>query len=424
MQSASDVPTDLSRHTVLIAEDDRLMRRYLEAQLAPLGLKVLQASTGTETLECVKAQHPDLVLLDIVMPGMDGFEVCRRIKADPATRDVVVVHLTAMQRDAKDRSFESGADDFLNKPPHVVELRTRVRHHLLLRQAQGQAAPETAGEPLRWEEGRPARVLVLASHPNLLDHMGAEIAAMGHDVQKADSIQGALPLISTSMADLVVMDHHLSDGNAIQLAGMLRGVRRTRDLPILMVCARQNLEQEIREGDTGPTDFLTKPFLPAELRMRVGQMLRHTQAQPMLEARRHFRDGLTGAYTGAFLEAHLELLLQVAPLARLPLALVALRPIREEGHWARILEALARDMALLKGLSRPVDLIARASDQTFLILMPGFNQQELEHWQEALVRAGFRGNRVGTMAQSGQTARQLLEALSTRLREAEDGTRP
>ena len=114
MSQDASALTDLAFRSILIGDDDRLMRKYLENQLAPLGCRLLEATNGEEVLEQARRLHPDIILLDVVMPGLDGFEVCQRIKADPATQDITVIHLTGLGRDAKDRSFKAGADDFLN----------------------------------------------------------------------------------------------------------------------------------------------------------------------------------------------------------------------------------------------------------------------------------------------------------------------
>ena len=194
MSQDASALTDLAFRSILIGDDDRLMRKYLENQLAPLGCRLLEATNGEEVLEQARRLHPDIILLDVVMPGLDGFEVCQRIKADPATQDITVIHLTGLGRDAKDRSFKAGADDFLNKPPHFVELRSRLRSHLLIKSLQGglYRAAEPRSAP-QWEPRRSARILALFTHPNLRSHVMEELERAGHEVFGASAIAEALP---------------------------------------------------------------------------------------------------------------------------------------------------------------------------------------------------------------------------------------
>jgi class 3 adenylate cyclase len=112
---------------VLVVDDVAQNVRLLEAVLSPKGFRVTTASSGEEALDVLSKEHPDLVLLDIVMPGMDGYEVCRRIREDPGTAFLPVIMITASGEQEKIRAIESGADDFVNKPFDQAELLARVR---------------------------------------------------------------------------------------------------------------------------------------------------------------------------------------------------------------------------------------------------------------------------------------------------------
>jgi DNA-binding response OmpR family regulator/anti-sigma regulatory factor (Ser/Thr protein kinase) len=114
--------------TVLIADDEPLGQETLAALLSPLGYQLIFASSGAEALRLAISTPPDLILLDVMMPGMDGFEVCRRLRDYPPLAEVPVILLTALDdRESRLRGIEAGADDFVSKPYDRVELRARVR---------------------------------------------------------------------------------------------------------------------------------------------------------------------------------------------------------------------------------------------------------------------------------------------------------
>jgi len=121
-------PVDLGEARVLIVDDNEQNLELMQAYLEELPCAIDLARDGVEAMRRVDEHRPDMVILDVMMPKMSGFEVCHRIKADPATRGVVVVMVTALNEVADvERALESGTDEFLTKPVNRLELITRVR---------------------------------------------------------------------------------------------------------------------------------------------------------------------------------------------------------------------------------------------------------------------------------------------------------
>lgn len=124
----------LANSKVLIVDDNPQNLELLQAFVESLPVKVLTARDGQEALQQVAAHHPDLVLLDIMMPRMSGFQVCDRIKQDPATRDIQVLVVTALRGiDDIEEAASVGADDFVSKPVSKIELVTRIKSLLRVR---------------------------------------------------------------------------------------------------------------------------------------------------------------------------------------------------------------------------------------------------------------------------------------------------
>lgn len=130
---------DLADMTILLVDDNPQNIELLQAYLEELPCRLVSATDGDEALRAVEESRPDLVLLDIMMPRMSGFQVCSTLKKSPATSDIPVVMVTALNEVSDvERAVDCGADDFLTKPVHRVELLTRTRSFLRLRRLRGQ----------------------------------------------------------------------------------------------------------------------------------------------------------------------------------------------------------------------------------------------------------------------------------------------
>jgi two-component system, OmpR family, alkaline phosphatase synthesis response regulator PhoP len=135
----SATQTDPSTASVLIVDDNEQNLELVEAYLEELGCQIKTAKDGAEALKAVETEQPDLILLDVMMPRMSGFQACSRIKANPQTRDIPVIMVTALNEVGDvERAVESGADDFLTKPVNKLELVTRVKSLLRVRQLKRQ----------------------------------------------------------------------------------------------------------------------------------------------------------------------------------------------------------------------------------------------------------------------------------------------
>lgn len=128
------IEDDLADSTILLVDDNKQNLELMQAYLEGLPCRLLSATDGTEAVTIIDHESPDLVLLDVMMPRMSGFEVCQKIKSNPETRDIVVIMVTALQEVGDfERAVECGTDDFLTKPVNKLELLTRVKSLLRVR---------------------------------------------------------------------------------------------------------------------------------------------------------------------------------------------------------------------------------------------------------------------------------------------------
>ena len=126
--------TDLTDATILLVDDNEQNLELMQAYLESLPCRIQTARDGVEAFDSINQQAPDLILLDVMMPRMSGYELCQKIKASPATRDIVVIMVTALHEVGDfERAMECGTDDFLTKPVNKLELLTRVRSLLRVR---------------------------------------------------------------------------------------------------------------------------------------------------------------------------------------------------------------------------------------------------------------------------------------------------
>lgn len=140
-QSGADAAadSDLASASVLLVDDNEQNLELLHAYLEELPCRIHTARDGVEALAAVQRERPNLILLDVMMPRMSGFQVCAKLKKDATTRDIPVVMVTALNEVGDvERAVESGADDFLTKPVNRLELLTRARSLIRLSQVQRQ----------------------------------------------------------------------------------------------------------------------------------------------------------------------------------------------------------------------------------------------------------------------------------------------
>lgn len=377
---------------VLVVDDILPNVKLLEAKLASEYYDVLTATNGMEALEKVASQSPDIVLLDVMMPGMDGFEVCARIKADPSTAHIPVVMVTALT-DTADRikGLEAGADDFLSKPLNDVALMSRVRSLVRLKmtvdewRARENTAtqlgvmdrPATAmNEPV---EG--ARILVIEDQSYESNKF---VEAMKNDDDIVDVVEGgiaAMGKIAEIDYDLIAVSLNLKNEDGLRLCSHLRSGERTRAVPLLMIASEDDMPRIAHGLEIGAHDYILRPVDRNELLARARTQIRRKRFQQRLRSNFELSlsmaltDPLTGLYNRRYFEVHLQKLLQKNEATNKAMAVLMLdidhfRDFNNTyGHAVGdvVLKIFAKR---LQDSLRSFDLVARLGGEEFVVILP------------------------------------------------------
>ena len=254
---------------ILVVDDIEANVRLLQAKLQAEYYDVLTASDGMSALAMALAERPDLVLLDVMMPGMDGFEVCRRLKDDAQTRHIPVVLVTALDgRADRITGLEAGADEFLTKPIDDIMLFTRVKSlarlklvidELRQREASGRRMGVIAGAAARLG-GAGGRILIVDDHERQAQRICGELAIEHRPVVEVDPEKAHLT--ARGPVDLVIVNTTARGFDGLRFAAQIRADEATRHLPVLGVVDPDDRPRLVKALEIGFSDMLTRPIDP------------------------------------------------------------------------------------------------------------------------------------------------------------------
>src|SRR3954463_1546977 len=269
---------------ILVVDDVPANVKLLEARLSAEYFDVLTASNGAEALELCARAECDIILLDVMMPDLDGFEVCRRLKSNPATHYIPVVMITALDSPAdRVRGLEAGADDFLTKPVSDVVLLARVRSLTRLKMMTderrrraitsleiGREAPERSAVA---DTGKGGRILLVDDRPASYERLAPMLAAE-HPVDVEPDPSQALFHAAEGNYDLLIVSLSLDNFDGLRLCSQARSLERTRQIPILAIADADNNPRLLRGLEIGVNDYLMRPVDKNELLARARTQVR------------------------------------------------------------------------------------------------------------------------------------------------------
>ncbi len=376
---------------VLVVDDVPANVKLMEARLSAEYFDVVTVLTGQEALTICERAECDIVLLDVMMPDMDGFEVCRRIKANPATHHLPVVIVTALdQISDRVRGLEAGADDFLTKPVSDVVLLARVRSLVRLKMmtdelrmravTSREIGIENPAREAIADKGLGGRILVVEDRKASYERLRAMLANE-HEVDIEIAPGEALFRVADGAYDLAIISLGLENFDALRLASQIRSLERTRNVPILAIAEAEDNSRLMRGLEIGINDYLIRPIDKNELAARVRTQIRKKRyaerlrdnVQMSIEAA--ITDALTALHNRRYMESHLGTLVEQAHARGKPLTVLVLdidffKAVNDtHGHDAG--DDVLREFAVrLKKSIRGIDLACRFGGEEFVVVMP------------------------------------------------------
>jgi two-component system cell cycle response regulator len=375
---------------VLVVDDILANVRLLEAKLTSEYFEVCTAMNGADALEAVDSFKPDIILLDVMMPGIDGIEVCRRIKSDPKSQHIPVIMVTALdQIEDRVRGLEAGADDFVTKPVNdaalFCRLKSLVRLKMLIDELRGRNDDHIDGahdqQPIDLShEEADANVVVVDNRGIIADRIKDSLGSI-HKLLPVTEPSEVIKLAQEKDIDLFIVSFDLMDHDSLRLCSQLRSFERTRQIPILVVSDPEDQSRLMRALDMGVNDYLHRPLDKLELKARVNTQIKRKRYTDRLRfnvtrsMELAVTDPLTGLYNRRHMDKQLEIHVTNAAARGKPVSLLTVdvdffKPINDtHGHDVgdRVLQELA---VRLKAQVRAIDLCCRMGGEEFVIILP------------------------------------------------------
>ncbi|MHC5232104.1 PleD family two-component system response regulator [Brucella sp. LJL56] len=380
---------------ILVVDDVDSNVKLLEARLLSEYYEVVTAYNGPEAIEICLGGQIDVVLLDILMPDMDGFEVCRRLKDDPRTSNIPVVMVTSLDgSEDKIRGLEAGADDFLSKPVSDLQLMSRVKSLARLKlvsdelfQRTGTIADAEVETLLASkmggnyaDEDEVARILIVDE-----DELAAArlrlILGENYRVDVASDANTALIRAIDTDYDSIVVSANFTYYDPLRLCSQLRTIERTRLVPIILVVREDEGALVVRALELGVNDYLMRPLEKLELFARLRTQIKRKCYNDLLRQSLNrtitmaVTDSLTGLHNRRYLDTHMPVLLTRAIGRERPLSVIML----DFDHFKRINDQYGHDAgddvlrefaARLRKNIRGMDLMCRYGGEEFVVVLP------------------------------------------------------
>jgi two-component system, cell cycle response regulator len=376
---------------VLVVDDILANVRLLEAKLTAEYFDVVTAMNGLDALESIQRTKPDIILLDVMMPGIDGIEVCKRIKADAATQHIPVVMVTALdQPEDRVRGLEAGADDFLTKPVNDISLFCRIKSlvrlkmltdELRVRSASSNAMGVIARDDFRDSE-QDGRILLVETRDTSAERISAAFEGRHNVMRVTDHVQ-AMQAVQDAVEpfELVIVSFDKAQYDGLRLCSQLKTTESARQTPILIIVDPDDQPSLLRALDMGVNDYLMRPVDRQELKARVSTQIRRFRYTERLRSsvkasiEMAITDPLTGLYNRRYLETHLNHLIEHYVNRGKALCVVSVDvdffKAINDSHGHDVGDKVLQELSVrLKANTRSIDLCCRVGGEEFIMVLP------------------------------------------------------
>ncbi|NGN40062.1 PleD family two-component system response regulator [Mesorhizobium sp. CGMCC 1.15528] len=376
---------------ILVVDDIPANVKLLEVRLLAEYFDVLTATNGADAIETCQNDKVDVVLLDVMMPYMDGFEVCRRLKSDPATSHIPVVMVTALdQVSDRIRGLEVGADDFLTKPVNDLQLMTRVKSLVRLKMLTDElrlraSTTRNIGIEELLSRRQPSedvtpKVLLVDERPSSFERI-QKMLRQAADLDVVTDPHTGFFQAAELPYECIIVSTGFADFDPLRLCSQLRSIDRTRFAPIILLADEGEEERIIRGLELGVNDYLIRPIDQQELTARLRTQVKrkrytdHLRASVTETIEMAVTDGLTGLHNRRYLDSHLQTLFDRAVARRRPISVMItdldrFKSVNDTyGHDGGddVLREFARR---LRKNVRGIDLACRYGGEEFVVVMP------------------------------------------------------
>jgi len=270
---------------ILAVDDEPMMLNIMETALSEQGYRVATASGGQEALDRVKEFYPDVILLDVILPDITGFDIAEKLKSDPATSGISIIMVTGLGSiEDRVRGLESGADDFLSKPFNLDELLVRVRSLAKLKVLQDRIKKmETKCPDLQARETKVMPLVLVVEDDERIVHICQNVlGASGYRIKSAANAEEALNTIQSERPDLIILDLMLPGRDGLEFLSEIRKIEAVSRVPVIILTALGDLKTKIKGFYIGADDYLVKPVSSMELLARVRANLRKYEYEKAL----------------------------------------------------------------------------------------------------------------------------------------------
>jgi CheY-like chemotaxis protein/anti-sigma regulatory factor (Ser/Thr protein kinase) len=268
---------------VLVIEDDANNLDVAQRIIRAAGHEPLSATDGAAGIETARAEHPDAILVDLLLPRVDGWTVTKTLREEEWAREIPIIAVSAlaMQQD-RARAIEAGCDDFVSKPYAPSELRA-----VLARFLEEGGAETTPGVRVRTTRAKPeplGRVLVVDDEPANVELLVRRLESLGADSIRASNGEDALAIAEREMPDLILLDVMMPGISGFDTCRRLKMNDRTAPIPVIFATARTEKEDLSHGFEVGGIDYITKPIEPLELAARVRSAIFTKRLQDQLRS--------------------------------------------------------------------------------------------------------------------------------------------